>query len=93
MGIKKLLIANRGEIAIRIMRSARELGIRCVAVHSDVDRKARHVLCADEAYEIGEAPPLKSYLDIDKLIATAAQAGCDAIHSGYGFLSEKPEFA
>ncbi|MFH1724331.1 MAG: biotin carboxylase N-terminal domain-containing protein [Elusimicrobiota bacterium] len=93
MGIRKLLIANRGEIAVRIMASARELGIRCVAVHSDVDRKSRHVLAADEAYEIGEAPPLKSYLDREKLVATAKRVGCDAIHPGYGFLAEDPAFA
>ena len=93
MGIKKLLIANRGEIAVRIIKSARELGIKCVAVHSDIDRGARHVLAADEAREIGEASPLKSYLDMGKIIAAAKASGCDAIHPGYGFLSENPKFA
>ena len=93
MGIKKLLIANRGEIAVRIIKSARELGIKCVAVHSDIDRRARHVCAADEAREIGEAPPLKSYLDMGKLIEAALASGCDAIHPGYGFLSENHKFA
>ena len=93
MGIKKLLIANRGEIAVRIIKSARELGIKCVAVHSDIDSGAKHVLAADEAREIGEAPPLKSYLDMARIIAAAKASGCDAIHPGYGFLSENPKFA
>ena len=93
MGIKKLLIANRGEIAVRIIKSARELGIKCVAVHSDIDRGARHVLAADEARCLGEAAPLKSYLDMAKVIAAAQASGCDAIHPGYGFLSENPKFA
>lgn len=93
MGIKKLLIANRGEIAVRIIKSARELGIKCVAVHSDIDRGARHVLAADEARCLGEAPPLKSYLDMAKVIAAAQASCCDAIHPGYGFLSENPKFA
>jgi len=93
LGIKKLLIANRGEIAVRIIKSARELGIKCVAVHSDIDRGARHVLAADEARCIGEASPLKSYLDMAKVIAAAQASGCDAIHPGYGFLSENPKFA
>ncbi|MBI4801520.1 MAG: acetyl-CoA carboxylase biotin carboxylase subunit [Elusimicrobia bacterium] len=91
--MKKLLVANRGEIAVRIIRSARELGIRCVAVHSDIDRKCRHVLAADEAIEIGEAPPLKSYLDMDRIISAARASGCDAVHPGYGFLSENGKFA
>ncbi|MBI4350208.1 MAG: acetyl-CoA carboxylase biotin carboxylase subunit [Elusimicrobia bacterium] len=93
MGIKKLLVANRGEIAVRVIKSARELGIKCVAVHSDIDRRARHVLAAGEAREIGEASPLKSYLDMGKIIAAAKAAGCDAVHPGYGFLSENPKFA
>lgn len=93
MGIRKLLIANRGEIAVRIIKSARELGIKCVAVHSDIDRGARHVLAADEARCLGEASPLKSYLDMAKVIAAAQASGCDAIHPGYGFLSENPKFA
>ena len=88
-----ILIANRGEIACRIMRTARRLGVRCIAVYSDADRQARHVAEADEAYRIGQAPAIESYLRIDAIIAAAVRAGADAIHPGYGFLSEKSEFA
>ena len=92
--IKKLLVANRSEIAIRVFRSAHELGIRTVAVYSYEDRYALHRFKADEAYQIGEqGTPIKSYLDIPAVMRIARERGVDAIHPGYGFLSEKPNFA
>ncbi|GAB4127827.1 MAG: acetyl-CoA carboxylase biotin carboxylase subunit [Raineya sp.] len=91
--IKKLLVANRGEIAVRVMRSAKEMGIETVAVFSTADRKALHVRYADQAVCIGEAPSSESYLRGDKIIEVAQQVGADAIHPGYGFLSENANFA
>src|SRR5687767_2658144 len=91
--ITSLLIANRGEIACRIMRTARELGIRTVAVYSDADAKALHVRMADEAVHIGPSPARESYLVGDKIIAAAEHTGAEAIHPGYGFLSENADFA
>src|SRR5262245_51175249 len=89
----KCLIANRGEIAVRIIRACRELGIGAVAVYSDVDANTRHVQLADEAYPIGAANPTESYLNMAKLIEVARNSGCDYVHPGYGFLSESEEFA
>src|SRR6516225_6360374 len=91
--IRTLLIANRGEIALRIVRSARIMGLRTVAVYSDADSAAAHVTAADEALPIGSAEPAASYLNIRNIIAAARDANADAIHPGYGFLSERPEFA
>lgn len=91
--LQKLLIANRGEIACRIIRTAQRLGIRTVAVYSDADRNAQHVQLADESVHIGPAPSAESYLVVDKIIAAALNTGADAIHPGYGFLSENEDFA
>nr|MDQ2994317.1 3-methylcrotonyl-CoA carboxylase [Pseudomonadota bacterium] len=91
--VKKILIANRGEIACRIIHTAQSLGIRTVAVYSSVDHHARHVRLADEAILIGPAPTQLSYLNIKAIIAAAKNTQSDAIHPGYGFLSENPEFA
>ncbi|MEB3199824.1 MAG: acetyl-CoA carboxylase biotin carboxylase subunit [Synechococcaceae cyanobacterium] len=93
MPIRKLLIANRGEIALRILRSCREMGIATVAVHSTVDRNALHVQLADEAVCVGEAPSSRSYLNIPNILAAATSRGADAIHPGYGFLAENDRFA
>lgn len=90
--IKKILVANRGEIAVRIINACREMSIPTVAVFSTVDRNSLHVQKADEAYCIGDPPPLESYLNIDKIIQVTKESGADAIHPGYGFLAENPEF-
>ena len=91
--ITSLLIANRGEIACRIIRTARAMGIRTVAVYSDADANALHVRQADEAVHIGPSPAAESYLRGEKIIAAARATGAQAIHPGYGFLSENAEFA
>ena len=93
MTITKLLIANRGEIAVRIIRACKELSIPTVAVYSEADEDCLHVSLADEAYCIGPAPSGKSYLNVPNIISTALMTGADAIHPGYGFLSENAEFA
>jgi acetyl-CoA carboxylase biotin carboxylase subunit len=90
---KKILIANRGEIAVRIIRTCREMGIQTAAVYSKADVASAHVLEADEAVLLGESEPLKSYLNIDRVINAAEKTGADAIHPGYGFLAENPDFA
>src|SRR5438876_5009165 len=92
--IKKLMAANRSEIAIRVFRSTHELGVRTVAIYAHEDRFALHRFKADEAYQVGSpGQPLRAYLDIDRIIALAKQHDVDAIHPGYGFLSENPAFA
>ena len=92
MAFTSLLIANRGEIAVRIMRTTKEMGIRTIAVYSEADRDALHVQCADEALEIGPAPASQSYLKIENVLAAAQKSGAEAIHPGYGFLAENSHF-
>ena len=90
---RKILIANRGEIAVRVMRTLREMDIATVAVYSDADRESQHVRVADEAVRIGTPPSADSYLRIDRILEAARSRGAEAIHPGYGFLSESAEFA
>ena len=89
----KILIANRGEIACRVIRTARKMGVATVAVYSDADRNALHVSMADEAVHVGTAPPRESYLRADRVIEACKATGAEAVHPGYGFLSENAEFA
>jgi pyruvate carboxylase subunit A len=90
---EKILVANRGEIALRVMRTCKEMGIATVAIYSDADKNALHTRYADEAYHVGPSPSLESYLNADKIIEISKEAGIEAIHPGYGFLAENPEFA
>ncbi|MCO6502691.1 MAG: hypothetical protein J5I28_06390, partial [Acidimicrobiales bacterium] len=91
--MKSILIANRGEIAVRVIRTARELGMRTIAIYSELDRDARHVQLADEAWFVGPAPAAESYLNQERILQIAREAKAESIHPGYGFLSENAGFA
>lgn len=91
--MKKILIANRGEIAVRVMKTAKRMGIKTVAIYSDADKNSLHVQTADEAYRVGPPPSLESYLNVDEILKVAKQTGAEGIHPGYGFLSENADFA
>src|SRR5438132_479352 len=93
MPIRKVLIANRGEIAVRVARTCKEMGLGTVAIYSDADRAALHVRACEQAERVGPPPSRESYLLIDAVIAAARRSGADAIHPGYGFLSENSKFA
>ena len=91
--LSKILIANRGEIALRVIRACRELGVKTVTIFSDADQSSRHVSASDESYPIGPAPASESYLNSDRIVELASKVGADAIHPGYGFLAEQASFA
>src|SRR6266699_2497587 len=90
---RKILIANRGEIAVRIIRTCKRLGIKTVAIYSDPDLESKHVTSSDEAYRIGSDPPAESYLNIEKIVEAAKKSRVEAVHPGYGFLAENVDFA